>query len=500
MYLKEKISLNSKVVDLNESVSNDIYMKLTMCVLTNNTNLNGAKFTSGFIEEIVSNKSHYLGIPLVANKQYLEDKEFDNLTHELDLDDGTLNTDVIGSFTDFYSEEDEDGSLKLMADVKVYKRFKNVCSSVIELFNSGSLSFSCECLIYDYASIEDDGTRVIDADGGKLFASAVVSEAAETKSKASVLVAEAYQKDMEQDRGYGTPISRVDYNKGVNIRYHDKEIASLNFFDIEVDIMNKLNPINFNNGHRKYNYLIYELYHDKVVVLDENDCITMYSISYRVENDTVILEKKENWIKGDYQFVPEGVMISDLMDKNTKGIKELEEKVNNLKEEKDIMAQDNKDKLEKLEEEIEKLKEEIGKLEEEKKELSEKGEGLESTIVSQKEEAVKAEKQIGELNELVESLKPFKDQVEKAEKDSKVAELNAKFSKLLSEEIMGTEEVVNAINELDEAKLNSMVVAEVAKAKSQEAEYNSVNDDVTITASKQGDLIEPTLLQKYGLD
>lgn len=483
--MKERLSINSKIIELNEIENNDIYMTLKMCVLTNQTNLNMARFTDEFINEIVENKEDYIGIPLVANREMLENKEFDGLTHELDPVTGELRTDIVGSFIDFYTEQDDDGTLKLMAEVRVFKRFPNVCSSIVELFQAGDLEFSCECLVYEYANIEDDGTRVIDAGGGKLFASAIVSEPAEVRSKATLLIAEAYKKDIESYQQGGVKMDKkADYNNGVKVQYIGQlETSSLKFWEIEKAIYNLVNPVDPENGDREYNYWIHTLYHDKVI-LGHFDKDVLYSVNYKIENDTVILDSKENWVKGSFQFVPDGVDIDKLLEQNDERIKDLEEELDSLKEEKLQMSQDNKKKIEELNQKIEELESEIA-------DLKEKNQQLEETIVSQKEEIVKAEETINELNEQVEELGKYKEQVEKAEKEAKMAELSEKYSKLLPEEIFSSDEVKQAIENLDEAKLNSIVVAEIAKEKEED------KNPVEIAATKHVDLVETVKDSSY---
>ena len=490
--MEERISLNSKVVELNEQKSNDIYMTLKLCVLTSETNLNKAKFTESFIEEVVENKDFYTGIPLVANRKMLEDKKFDNLTHEFDTDTGELNTDIIGSFTNFYSVK-EDDITKLMADVRIFKRFPNVCNSITELFQQGELSFSCECLIYEYASIEEDGTRVIDRNGGKLFASAVVTEPAEVRSKATLLIAEAYQNDLEQIAQQSTFFKGGENlgkemkgkmeisNKGVEVKFHGNlETSSLTWDDVYEKIYNTLNPVDQENGGRNYNYYIIETYVGSIIVGDW-DTDQLYRITYKIEEDSITLAPKEDWVKGSYQFVPEGVTVNELIDNNTQKIKELEKEVSELKEEKKEMADKEKLTMKELQEKVEKLKKEIA-------DLKDENEKLEQTIVSQKENLVEAEELNTELNEKIEELKVYKEKVETAEKEAKMKELSDKYSKLLDKEVFESEKVQEAIDNLDEVALNSIVVAEIAKEKTTTTE--TAEEDIIVAATVQTELVD----------
>lgn len=114
---------------------------------------------------------------------------------------------------------------------------------------------------------------------------------------------------------------------------------------------------------------------------------------------------------------------------------------------------------------------------------------LNSTIVAQEEAKTTLEGQITELNSTIAELEPFKIEVETAKKEKAVAELSSRYEKLLSEDVMKTEEVQKAIQELNETELNSIVVAEIAKEKIVEVSSKPEDGVVTIVASKQEDLI-----------
>ena len=255
---------------------------------------------------------------------------------------------------------------------------------------------------------------------------------------------------------------------------------------MEDKLFNLLNPVDTENGGRHYNFWIRELYTDSVILEDDNDWQKLYKAKYTVDNDTVTLANQEDWIQGTYGFIPQGVNVSELMEQNDEKIKELNQELSTLKEEKITMAEDNQKKIEELEAKIEELKEEIKKLEGEGEEKDTENAELQKTIVSQKEEMVKAEEMAAELNSKIEELAPYKEQVEKAEKEAEVAALTEKFSKLLDEETLKTEEVAEAIQNLDEAKLNSIVVAEVAKKATETA--SKQDSQVVVTASKQDGL------------
>jgi hypothetical protein len=496
--MSEQLSITPKVLELQET--NDIYMTLTMCILSNKANLNNARFTDDFINGVVENKDSYIGIPLVANRTKLENGVYNNLSHEFDSKTGKLNTDAIGSFVDFWTDTEEDGTLLLMGSVRVYKRYPNVCNALLELYESGDLEMSCEVLVYGYESMEGKVRNIAysyEDNVNSLFGSAVVSDPAEVRSRATLLVAEAFEKDLASQSEGGENVSEknkqpetVVFNKGNEIRFHGTELSSLKFSDISSQIYNQLNPIDPKTGYREYEFWVCDLYNDYVLVEDWDDYSTLYKISYQVVNDTVVLDSQDKWIKGTKGFIPDGIDIDSLMVQQQNATIEIENKVNELNSQ-------HKEVMQVTEEQIKQLQSKLDEATAKVEELNSKVSELNETIVSQEESKKALESQITELNSEVETLKPFKDQVETAEKQVKKDALVEKFSKLLSDEVMKSEAVLNAVEELNETELNSIVVAEVTKAKT--VEVASKTETVIVSASTQEDLIPQSRREKlYG--
>lgn len=493
--MTERVAVKPKILSLNDS--NDIYMKMNIVILSEDVNFNNAQFDNSFIQGVLDSKENFIGIPFLVNRNKLENGDYDELSHELDLNSGELDTDQIGSFVDFW-EEEVDGANCLLGSIRIFKRFPKVCSAIVKLVEDGSLETSCEVVVNEYKEISEDGIRTIHYNDGKnyLIGSAIVTSGAEKRSKPTLLVAEAYQKDISSQQG-GDKVTKTKdkmeiFNKGVNIAVHGKlEFAELKINDLFQKIYNIVNPIDTENGGRNYNYIIRDLYTGSVVFEDWDDYQVLFKAKYSVDGETVTLADKDDWVKGSYGFIPENVSVNELMEQNSEKITSLKKELNELKEEKETMSKKQDLTVEELNEKIEGLEKEVSELKDTNKELEE-------TIVSQKEVAVKATETEKELNEQVQELTKYKEQVETAEKEAKTAELNDKYSKLLSEEAFKSEKVQNAIAELNESDLNSIVVSEIAKEKV--AATSTEEEVVEVFASKQGNLIEPTVLQKYGLD
>lgn len=478
--MKERISVTPKILSLNET--NDIYMTMNIAILSEDINFNSAQFTPDFIDGVIDNKEKYVGIPFLVNREKLENAEYDNLSHELDLNTGKLKTDQIGSFVDFWKEEVDDANC-LMGSIRIFKRFSETCAAIGELYTSGKLETSCEVMISEYLEVSDDGVRKIHYNDGKnaLFGSALVTYGAESRAKPTLLIAEAYQKDIEEQGG--NQLTK-EYNKGVKIKYHEQvETASLKFYEVEQQIYNLVNPVDPKNGGRDYNYWIHEIYHDKVILEDEDNYADLYSVGYRIENDTVILEAQSQWQKGYYGFIPEGTSLDIVVAENDSKVSLLNEQLDKLKEEIETMS---KEKLTELEVSQARVVELEGKLEALETELNETKE----LVVSEQGLKVELETKVTELNATIEDLGKYKEQVVTAEKEAKLAELNATYSKLLSEETFKSEKVQDAIAKLDTVELNSIVVDEVSKKETKVVEKASKDSkDVVVLASKHEDLI-----------
>lgn len=467
--MKDTLSVKPKIIQLNEA--NDIYMELTMCILTNQVNLNDLKFTDNYINGIIENKERFIGIPLVVNREKLEQGDYLKLSHELNKKTGLLETDAIGSFVDFWSETDEEDTLKLMGTVRVLKRYPNVCKAMAELYESGDLEFSCEIFAYGYSETDEvTGIRSIkyEFEGivNSLIGSCVVSYPAEVKSQASLLVAEALRKDIEEGEAMDNKPIVETFNKGKDVHTHGiLETSALKAGDVSNQIYNLINPIDLKTNYRKYNYCIIDVYFDNskeasdgYVILEEWDSYeTLWWVSFSISNDIVSMEDKDIWVEGYKGFIPKGIKVDELLSKTPKeGEIELNEESTK---------------------EIEALKNQVKQ--------------LNDTIVNQ-------QTVIAENSAEIENLEQYKIKVEESEKKETIAAITEKYSKLFSEDLMKSEEVIAAINELNEQVLNTIVVEHVSKELSSKG--NRDQKEIVVAAGREVDLIPETVLQKYGIN
>ena len=196
--MERNICFASVVSEIQQS---DIYMTVKARLFeTPKANLNGARVTAAFIDEIVNNEDKYVGLPLCADAKSLADRKYGHLGHLYDAETGEFHSTQIGSFYKFEKEEFEGGAY-LVGYARILKRNKEICSAIAELFSRGDLKFSFEITCGSYEKLED-GTIMIDAsDNNYLEGVAVVSCPACEDAVALDLVAESEgEQEMENEK------------------------------------------------------------------------------------------------------------------------------------------------------------------------------------------------------------------------------------------------------------------------------------------------------------
>lgn len=147
---------------VSEIEQSDIFMTVKARILeTPKANLNGARVTEAFVDDIIANKERYVGLPLYADKKALDSGKFNRLGHLYDSKTGEFHSTQIGSFYEFEKEESKNGSF-LVGYARIPKRDMALSKAIAELFAEGKLKFSFEIACGEYAEL-DDGTIEIDA-------------------------------------------------------------------------------------------------------------------------------------------------------------------------------------------------------------------------------------------------------------------------------------------------------------------------------------------------
>ena len=161
---------------------------------TPEANLNGAKVTEAFVNEVVKNEKRYVGLPLYADVKALTRGEFDRPGHLYDVKTGEFHSTQIGSFYKFEKEEFENG-YHLIGYARIPKRNKKLSNNIAELFANGKLSFS-----FEVAEENDDGTITIDAsENNYLEGTAIVTYPACENAVALELVAQKAEESANAD-------------------------------------------------------------------------------------------------------------------------------------------------------------------------------------------------------------------------------------------------------------------------------------------------------------
>lgn len=475
--------ITASILEINDS--NDIYMTLNVLLLTSKTNLNGAKFLPDFIHEVVSNKEFYTGLPLVCEREKLENGKYNKLGHGINSE-GEFTTAQIGSYVDFYEKQDKDGVWELYGVAKVYKRFKKVCSSVIELFNNNSLFFSIEAYVGNYKTKTKNVRQIGASEDNRLFGDCIVSFPAEVKSTARTVIAEALQYDLG-----GNSMNDMQKFNGfyADIKY-SIENCELDFTQVQIKLYHKLEEL---LGSELYHYIGTDLGVD-YLIMQKYDTGDYFKITYSViDNDVNISDmvlvsknyipiEKTNSNKGDGEMTVAEVQLK--LDTAELKIKELEKTLT----EKDKIISEKEKVLSEKEKALSEKEEVLSEKEKVLDESETKINSLNENVNKLSETVVTKDNEISELLKAKEELDKIN--VEKAEKEKDEARisLKEKYSKLLSTEIMELEEISNAIKELNESVLqNKVVESALEKAntndKSDIVTSSKVTDEISVGSS-----------------
>ena len=201
-------SFASAVSTLEQS---DIFISVKLRILeAPKANLNGARVTEAFIDDIIAHEERYVGLPLYADKKALLSGNYNHLGHMYNQKTGEFYSTQIGSFYQFEKENFDDGCY-LVGYARIPKRDKELSKAITDLFVDGSLKFSFEIASGDLKELED-GTVEIDAsENNYLEGTAIVTFPACEDAVALELVA---QHEAGNQKGGETEMAEVE-NKEV---------------------------------------------------------------------------------------------------------------------------------------------------------------------------------------------------------------------------------------------------------------------------------------------
>ena len=111
---------------ISEIQQSDVFMtvKARICEAPE-ANLNGARVTEAFIDEIVGNEKRYVGLPLYADVKALTNGNYNRLGHLYDVRTGEFHSTQIGSFYKFEKQKNGETSY-LVGYARIPKRNKKL--------------------------------------------------------------------------------------------------------------------------------------------------------------------------------------------------------------------------------------------------------------------------------------------------------------------------------------------------------------------------------------
>ena len=209
---------------ISEIQQSDVFMtvKARICEAPE-ANLNGARVTEAFIDEIVGNEKRYVGLPLYADVKALTNGNYNRLGHLYDVRTGEFHSTQVGSFYKFEKQKNGE-KCYLVGYARIPKRNKKLSKAISELFTDGALKFSFELSVGEYEELDDETILIDASENNYLEGTAIVtypacedavalelvaqkadetrkgeSEMAEVENKAEVVETEAAQPELAEE-------------------------------------------------------------------------------------------------------------------------------------------------------------------------------------------------------------------------------------------------------------------------------------------------------------
>lgn len=445
--MEDKIILNSLGVELSESEEDRDYLsiKFILCDFKpngNNVMLNRATIDS-WLQTLVNK-------PVVGK---ISGNDFTSHQYK----NGKFNTDAFGVFTKVYISTLDTGDECIIAEGMIWKRFEKACGIIQSRISKGLTVSSSWELINNGSHIEEiDGKRVKVIDSGFFTGHCLLGSktppAYDCSRVIDVAEKESAQEEIEFSQALLDDINNIGGEEMTKV-----ELSQYGVNQLQNDMRKAIkSSLNIKQGEDKYVYVV-------DIFIDTNQVV------YEVEEYANGSYTNTYYI-ADFKLIEGGVEVSN---------SQPAEKQYVPKEQHDNEISALANSVASKETEISSLKEELAKV---KAELSEKDGQiikLGETINSQKETITERDNLISELEPVkaeMERLKAEKEARELAEKQEAMKSYVISTKYFTSEEIEASEEMKNAIAELDEAKVNSLIAkkviaeAEVSKKKNAEKE------------------------------
>jgi len=192
---------------ISEIQQSDVFMtvKARICEAPE-ANLNGARVTEAFIDEIVGNEARYVGLPLYADVKALTNGNYNRLGHLYDVRTGEFHSTQIGSFYQFEKQTIQNGCA-LVGYARIPKRNKKLSKAISELFADNALKFSFELSVGEYTELDDETILIDASENNYLEGTAIVTYPACEEAVALELVA---QKNTDETRKGESEMAEVE--------------------------------------------------------------------------------------------------------------------------------------------------------------------------------------------------------------------------------------------------------------------------------------------------
>ena len=160
---KKLLLIAEDVLISEESKLNPIFLTVDVKLCDSVVNKNQEGTTAAFIDDVVNRSEDHLCLPFYADVKNLLAENYEQLGHLYNKVTRKFGTNMIGSMSEFYTKEDDDGVVSLYGKIRIPKRDRDIVYRLVDLYEMGRFAVSVELSYNPNDVVFQDGGKLVDA-------------------------------------------------------------------------------------------------------------------------------------------------------------------------------------------------------------------------------------------------------------------------------------------------------------------------------------------------
>lgn len=160
---KKLLLIAEDVLISEESKLNPIFLTVDVKLCDSVVNKNQEGTTAAFIDDVVNRSEDHLCLPFYADVKNLLAENYEQLGHLYNKVTRKFGTNMIGSMSEFYTKEDDDGVISLYGKIRIPKRDRDIVYRLVDLYEMGRFAVSVELSYNPNDVVFQDGGKLVDA-------------------------------------------------------------------------------------------------------------------------------------------------------------------------------------------------------------------------------------------------------------------------------------------------------------------------------------------------